>query len=137
MKKIPILSFLLIFAVWSFSACALTQTADKITIHTENGSIQNFESKEAVLTSAEDISKLQNEIKKFTVEAKNPSQTQLVGATEYLIELHNGDKLESIYSLYGETFTHYSDPTNNKVKRYQLTSQQQKRFQELLEDYLN
>lgn len=136
MKKIPILSFLFLLAVLSLSACASTQ-ADKITIHTENGSVQNFESKEAVLTKAEDISKLQNELEKIHTEVKDSSQSQLVGATAYTIELHKGDNLEAIYSLYGKTLTYYSDPTSNKVKIYQLTNKQQKLLQEMLDDYLN
>lgn len=137
MKKIPILSMLFFLAALSLTACSSTQAADKITIHTENGSIQNFKSKEAVLTETKDVAKLQNELEKVDSEVKNSSQTDLVGATEYLIEMYKDDHLDAIYSLYGDTLTYYSDPTNNKVKIYELSSKQQKLLQEMLDDYLD
>ena len=135
MKRLSILSFLFFLAALSFTACASTQ-ADKVTIHTENGSVQNFKSKQAVLTKAEDITKLQNQLAKIDSAGTSSSQTQLVGATEYIIEMQKDDTVKAFYSLYGNTLTYHPDPSTNKEKTYELTSKQQKELQELLDDYL-
>lgn len=135
MRKIALLAFLLSITL-GLAACAFTETADKVTIHTENGSVLDFKSEKATLTKTKDITKLQNRIEKCASNKKYVNESPLVGATTYTIKMYTNDQLTATYALYGKTLTHYTDPQKDKVRIYNLTTKQQKQLQQNLNDYL-